>query len=177
MGKQAHFYMEREIFVELAKTAVEMDCVILKQNGSKIVSSTDTSIITAGCSQYYFYLPKAGELNEKLPLGCYNANGNVVIEASYTTKSENTALRRARLYVISGYTGDDGSFVEHPECMSVLYKKLVTRMKKLTMHVAVPADKISTRLNYYADPTDRSHKIYITDKLYRQLQKPGCILG
>ena len=47
----------------------------------------------------------------------------------------------------------------------------------ITMHIAIPADKISTRLNYYADPTDRSHKIYITDKLFRQLQKPDCILG
>lgn len=176
MGRQAHFYMEREIFIQLAQTAIELGCVILKQSGNKLVSATDTSIITAGCSQYYFYFPQAGELHTDLPLGCYNANGNVVIEAGYTTKSGSTILHRSRLYMMSGYT-ENNTFVEHPECMETLYKKLVKRMKQLTMHMAVPAGKISTRLNYYADPTDRSHKIYITDKLFRQLQKPDCILG
>lgn len=176
MGRQAHFYMEREIFIQLAQTAIDLGCVILKQSGNKLVSANDTSIITAGCSQYYFYLPQAGKLDENLPMGCYNANGNVVIEAGYTTKSGSSVLHRSRLYMMSGYTGDNG-FVERPECLEELYKKLVKRMKKLTMHVAIPAEKISTRLNYYADPTDRSHKIYITDKLFRQLQKPECILG
>lgn len=176
MGRQAHFYMEREIFIELAQTALELGCVILKQSGNKIVRSTDTSIITSGCSQYYFYLPEAGEFDENLPLGCYNANGNVVIEAGYTTKSGSTILHRSRLYMMSGYS-NDGVLIERPECLNTLYKKLVKRMKQLTMHMAVSAGKISTRLNYYADPTDRSHKIYITDKLYRQLQKPDCILG
>ena len=175
MGRQAHFYMERDIFIELAQTAIELGCVIIKQSGNKTIKATDTSIITASCSQYYFYLPQAGELDEDLPLGCYNANGNVVIEAGYTTKNGST-IHRSRLYMMSGYS-ENGNFIEHPQCLEELYKKLVKRMKKLTMHMAVPAEKISTRLNYYADPTDRSHKIYITDKLFRQLQKPDCILG
>lgn len=175
MGRQTHFYMEREIFIQLAQAALNLGCVIIKESGNKLVSATDTSIITAGCSQYYFYLPEAGEFNKDLPLGCYNANGNVVIEAGYTTKSDG-ALRRSRLYMMGGYAGENG-FVEHPECLETLYKKLVKHMKKLTMHIAIPADKISTRLNYYADPTDRSHKIYITDRLFHQLQKPDCILS
>ncbi|MGN1340423.1 MAG: hypothetical protein ACI4WS_09035 [Oscillospiraceae bacterium] len=176
MGRQAHFYMEREVFIHLAQAALDLGCIILKQSGNKLVSATDTSIITAGCSQYYFYLPQAGELDENLPMGCYNANGNVVIEAGYSTKSGSTVIHRSRLYMMSGYTGENG-FVERPACLEELYKKLVKIMKKLTRHEAIPASKISTRLNYYADPTDRSHKIYITDKLLKQLQKPECILG
>ena len=46
MGKQMTYYMEREVFTQLAQIAVDLGCVILKQNGSKIISG-DTSIITA----------------------------------------------------------------------------------------------------------------------------------
>ena len=69
MGKQMTYYMEREVFTQLAQIAVDLGCVILKQNGSKIISG-DTSIIDSHCSKYYFYLPAAGEINEELPLGC-----------------------------------------------------------------------------------------------------------
>ena len=66
MGKQMTYYMEREVFTQLAQIAVDLGCVILKQNGSKIISG-DTSIIDSHCSKYYFYLPAAGEINEDLP--------------------------------------------------------------------------------------------------------------
>ena len=42
MGKQMTYYMEREVFTQLAQIAVDLGCVILKQNGSKIISG-DTS--------------------------------------------------------------------------------------------------------------------------------------
>ena len=63
MGKQMTYYMEREVFTQLAQIAVDLGCVILKQNGSKIISG-DTSIIDSHCSKYYFYLPAAGEIND-----------------------------------------------------------------------------------------------------------------
>ena len=53
MGKQMTYYMEREVFTQLAQIAVDLGCVILKQNGSKIISG-DTSIIDSHCSKYYF---------------------------------------------------------------------------------------------------------------------------
>ena len=43
MGKQMTYYMEREVFTQLAQIAVDLGCVILKQNGSKIISG-DTSL-------------------------------------------------------------------------------------------------------------------------------------
>lgn len=177
MGKQVHFYMEQEIFTQLAQTAIDLGCLILKQKGSKITSSADTSIITKDCSQYYFYLPETGRLDENLPLGCYNSNGNLVIESGYTTCADNSTLLRTRLYIINGFTDKNGDFIERPECLAAVYNKLVARMKQLTKYVEIPAEKFSMRRNYYADPTNRSHKIYITDKLNRRLQKSGCILG
>lgn len=169
MGKQTNFYMERKVFLQLAQTAVDNGCIILRRSGKKLVQSTDVSIITNTCSQYYFYLPEAGELDESLPLGTFNANSNVLIEASYSTRDENGVMRRARLYVMGGFTDKDGTFVSCPDCLTAMYRKLVVRMKQLTNFVPVPASKIVSRLNYYADPSDRSKKIYITDKLNKQL--------
>ena len=105
MGKQTSFYMEREVFQELAQEAIDCGCLILRQSGNKIVSSRDTSIITASCDQYYFYLPEAGELDEDLPLGCFNVNGSMVVEANYTTRNKDHSLHRARLYDVSPHAG------------------------------------------------------------------------
>ena len=173
MGKQTNFYMEREVFLKLAQTALDNGCVILRQSGKKIISSTDISIITAGCSKYYFYLPQAGELDYDLPLGMFNANANVLIEASYSTRDENSVMRRARLYLISGITGKDGSFISSPDCLVALYHKLVVRMKQLTDFVEIPADRIVSRLNYYVDPSNRSRKMRITEKINKQLSRDG----
>ena len=103
MGKQMTYYMEREVFTQLAQIAVDLGCVILKQNGSKIISG-DTSIIDSHCSKYYFYLPAAGEINEELPLGCYNSNAGCVIEASYSTRTKDLCLKRGKLYITSGFS-------------------------------------------------------------------------
>ena len=173
MGKQTNFYMEREVFLKLAQTALDNGCVILRQSGKKIISSTDISIITAGCSKYYFYLPQAGELDYDLPLGMFNANANVLIEASYSTRDENSVMRRARLYLISGITDKDGSFISSPDCLVALYHKLVVRMKQLTDFVEIPADRIVSRLNYYVDPSNRSRKMRITEKINKQLSRDG----
>ncbi len=169
MGKQTTFYMERSVFLKLAQTAVDNGCIILRRSGKRLVRSTDITVITNGCSQYYFYLPEAGELDEDLPLGTFNSNSNVLIEASYSTRDDDGVMRRARLYVMGGFTDKDGKFVSCPDCLTAMYKKLVVRMKQLTNFVPVPASKIVSRLNYYADPSDRSKKIYITDRISKQL--------
>ena len=170
MGKQMTYYMEREVFTQLAQIAVGMGCVILKQSGNKIVSG-DASIIDSRCSHYYFYLPQAGEIDENLPLGCYNANAGCVIEASYSTRTKDLCLKRGKLYITSGFSTADGAFVECPACLLKVYKKLVLQMKNLTMRVEVPADRMSTRLTYYADPTGRTHKLYITKNMLARIHR------
>lgn len=175
MGKQTSFYMEREVFQELAQEALDCGCLILRQNGSKIVSAQDTSIITAGCDQYYFYLPEAGEINEDLPLGCFNVNGSMVIEANYTTRNKDHSLHRARLYLMTSVPTTEGA-ISTPDCMVKLYKKLVRKMKMLTKFVPVPAERMSNRMTYYADPSDRSHKLYLTPKMIKQMEKPDVTL-
>lgn len=176
MGKQTTFYMEREVFQELAQEAVNCGCLILRQSGNKLISSQDTSVITAGCQQYYFYLPEAGKLDESLPLGCFNKNGSMVIEANYTTRDKNYSLHRARLYLMTTVPTLDGESISTPECMIKLYTKLVRKMKSLTTFVRVPAERMSNRMTYYADPSDRSHKLYLTQKMIKQLGKPEVTL-
>lgn len=176
MGKRTSFYMEREAFVELAQTAVDMGCLILRQNGKKIVSAQDTSIITASCQQYYFYLPAAGEIDEDLPLGCFNKNGSMVVEANYTTRDENYALHHATFYLMTTVPDGNGGSISASDCMVTLYKKLVKKMKMQTKFITVPAERMSNRMTYYADPADRSHKIYMTPKMEKALSKPEVTL-
>lgn len=175
MGKQTSFYMEREVFQELAQEAIDCGCLILRQSGNKIVSSRDTSIITASCDQYYFYLPEAGELDEDLPLGCFNVNGSMVIEANYTTRNKDHSLHRARLYLMTSVPTLEGA-ISTPDCMVKLYKKLVRKMKMLTKFVPIPAERMSNRMTYYADPSDRSHKLYLTPKMIKLMEKPNVNL-
>ena len=170
MGKQMTYYMEREVFTQLAQIAVDLGCVILKQNGSKIISG-DTSIIDSHCSKYYFSLPAAGEINEELPLGCYNSNAGCVIEASYSTRTKDLCLKRGKLYITSGFSTPNGDFIECPACLLKVYKKLVLHMKDLTLRVEVPADRMSTRLTYYADPTGRTHKLYMTKSMLARINR------
>lgn len=176
MGKQTSFYMEREVFQELAQEALDCGCLILRQSGGRIVSAQDASIITAGCDQYYFYLPEAGNLDMKLPLGCFNVNGSMVIEANYTTRNKDHSLHRARLYLMTSVPTADGGSISTPECMVKLYKKLVRKMKMLTKFVPIPAERMSNRMTYYADPSDRSHKLYLTQKMIKLMEKPDVTL-
>ena len=175
MGKQTSFYMEREVFQKLAQEAIDCGCLILRQSGNKIVSSRATSIITASCDQYYFYLPEAGELDEDLPLGCFNVNGSMVVEANYTTRNKDHSLHRARLYLMTSVPTTEGA-ISTPDCMVKLYKKLVRKMKMLTKFVPIPAERMSNRMTYYADPSDRSHKLYLTPKMIKLMEKPDVNL-
>lgn len=176
MGKQANFYMEREVFIVIAKAALKHGCIIVKQDGEAMTMSRSISIITDDCSEYYFHLPEAGQIDTELPLGCYNANANTVIEASYTTKDGNK-LHRGRLYIANGYTNDDGEFIERPECLAKVFRALVYRMKHLTDFINVPAGMIADRLNNYSDTSDRTRKVYMTPTLQKaELDNPDLRL-
>ena len=49
-------------------------------------------------------------------------------------------------------------------------------MKMQTKFITVPAERMSNRMTYYADPADRSHKIYMTPKMEKALSKPEVTL-
>lgn len=177
MGKQASFYMEREVFAELAQTAIDHGCIIIRKNANdEITMSRSTNVINTHSSEYYFYLPAAGSFNSELPLGCYNANANVMIEAGYTVGDGHT-LFRGRLYLASGFTDADGKFIERPDCLAKVYRSLVHRMKQLTDFIDVPAGRICDRLNNYSDTSDRSRKVYMTRKLQRLMSDPKLVLA
>lgn len=59
--------MDYDNFCELAKAAVSLGCVIVKNdmNTGKVVQSSDISIVTRDCYDYYFYLSYAGPLKIK----------------------------------------------------------------------------------------------------------------
>ena len=76
----------------MLKSALTLGCIIVKSdmNTRKVVQSTDISIVTKDCFNYYFYLPSAGPLKIKKYEECemvdrlFNETGNAVIEAGYS---------------------------------------------------------------------------------------------
>ena len=67
MGKQINYWVDYDSFCELSKSALTLGCIIVKSdmNTRKVVQSTDISIATKDCFNYYFYLPSEGPLKIK----------------------------------------------------------------------------------------------------------------
>ena len=145
MGKQINYWMDYESFLELAKTAVELGCLILKSDPvtGKLVRSGDVSVITRNHCRYYFYLPEAGALHvqqfgeRELPRSI-GESVNAIIEAGYSEiKGEGQEIRRSRLYLTTGYYDENGKFVYRPDSVVAVYEKLVRRVKKLCPYTEV----------------------------------------
>ena len=68
MGKQINYYMDYESFLQLAQTALDAGCLILKgvYTEEKQNPCEDISVITPDCNRYYFYLPELGNVAYKI---------------------------------------------------------------------------------------------------------------
>lgn len=142
MGRQINYYIEYESFLEIAQAALECGCIIIKQDlksrPSKVFQSRDISIVTKDCWHYYFYLPEAGSVRtktydygERIDYG-YNECGNAMIEAGFSiVREEKKEIRGERLFVMTGYYDDSGSWIPRPNCLNKVYNKLVRLVKKL----------------------------------------------
>ncbi len=145
MGKQINYWMDYESFRKVAKTAVDLGCLILKSDPAtgKLVQSKDSDLITKDHYRYYFYLPEAGALHVQ-PFGerelprSIGETGNTIMEAGYSEiKGEGKEIRRSRLYLTTGYYDENGGFVYRPDSVVAVYEKLVRKVKKLCPYTEV----------------------------------------
>ncbi len=145
MGKQINYWMDYESFREVAKTAVDLGCLILKSDPAtgKLVQSKDSDLITKEHYRYYFYLPEAGVMHirqygQSEHPDTVGETGNALIEAGYSEiKGERKTIHRSRLYLTTGYYKDNGEFVYRPAAIVAVYEKLVRKVKKLCPYTEV----------------------------------------
>ncbi len=176
MGKQINYWMDYENFCELAKTAVSLGCIIVKndKNTGKIIKSSDCSIVSKDCFTYYFYVPNAGPLkiiNTEFGEGIdrlFNETGNAIIEAGYSNiRDAEKQISRERLYLTTGYYNENDEFIHIPDCVVDIYNKLVRKVKKLSPY---------TELVDIHNGTEWIHKEYVTQYCLQLRNEKGYSL-
>ena len=63
MGKQINYWLGYEDFLQIAETALDCSCVIIRYAaGRELVYGRTSDIVTADWYRYFFYIPEAGAL-------------------------------------------------------------------------------------------------------------------
>ena len=94
--------MDFNDFRQLAQYALDIGCVICKQENAEIVSSNSVDIVMPDYKKYFFYLPEAEKAllqlqDDKQQIGGYNKSGNIVIEASFSSiRHDRKEISRAK---------------------------------------------------------------------------------
>ena len=169
MGKQINYWLGHAEFLQIAQTALNCGCVIVKRVSGQWVYGQALDIVTQDEHRYYFYLPEAGKLmDQQIPflneqmIG-YNAIGNTVIEAGFSfIREKQKKIARSRLFVISGYYDKSGEYVARPECLTKTYQKLVRVVKKVAPYTELTDHIVSIRDNDYLQDKEWTHKEYVS---------------
>ena len=151
MGKQINYWLGYSEFLQIAHTALDCGCVIIKPDSEGLIYGKTLDTVTVDQHRYYFYLPEAGALmGQQIPfhnenLARYTAAGNTVIEAGFSLISEKMKkITRSRLYAIPGYYDKSGEYIPRPECLTKTYNRLVRTVKKVAPYTELTDYIIST---------------------------------
>ncbi len=170
MGKQINYYMGVDDFRQLAQYALDIGCVICKQENAEIVRSNSVDIVMPDYKKYFFYLPEVEKALLQLQhfQTCYTLQFvayHLVIEASFSSIRHNRKeISRGRLFLISGYYNAQGKWIDCPECMNKIYEQLKRKVKKIAPYTEI-TDFIT---DYSADnykQIEWRHKEYIAHEL------------
>ena len=169
MGKQINYWLKYEEFLQIAQTALDCGCVIIKPDSGERKYGQTLGIITEDKCRYYFYLPEAGTLmSQQIPFQSeqmigYNAAGNTVIEVGFSFIYDNKKeITRSRLFVISGYYDEMGNYIARPDCLTRVYQKIVRIVKRIAPYTEITDHIISTQNNDYLQEREWIHKEYIS---------------
>lgn len=190
MGKQINYWLENEGFVLLAQKALELGCEIVREDLSKyertkVTVSRDLDIVTDEDGAYYFFhLPEAGRIEIK-NYDCgerlnrvFNECENSIIEAGYSRIiREEKHIRRARLFLSTGYYDKNEVFIYRPDCIVKVYNSLARYLKKLAPYTEITDTYISTRNENYLQPVEYKHKEYISPYCFELRKNEGYSLG
>lgn len=180
MGKQINYWMGYEDFQQVAQAALDCGCVIVKPVSGKMEYGQTLDIVTPGEKRYYFHVPAAGELvpiplpSGKERIGGFNETGNVVIEAGFSFRNdEQKELIRARLYVTTGYYGENKTFIPRPESVTKVYNKLVRVVKKVAPYTELVDSYVSRE---DGEEKEWRHKEYISPEFLQLKLNEGYTL-
>lgn len=176
MGKQINYWPGYEDFLQIAETALDCSCVIIRYAaGRELVYGRTSDIVTADWYRYFFYVPEAGALmGQQIPfesrravIGCTVA-GNTLIEAGFSHKNdEKKEIIRSRLYVQSGFYDDKGEYVPRPVCVTKMYNRLVRMVKRLAPYTELTDTYVSMNDEDYLQEKEWKHKEYISPQFLR----------
>ena len=170
MGKQINYYMEFNDFRQLAQYALDIGCMVGKQENGKIVSSNSVDIVQPDYKKYFFYLPETEKVliqlqDDKQQIGGYNKSGNVVIEANFSRIwHDRKEISRGRLFLNTGYYNAQEKRIDCPECMKKIYEQLKRKIKKTAPYTEM-TDFITDYSAEDYKQIEWRHKEYITHEL------------
>lgn len=186
MGKQINYWLELDGFKQLAQKALELGCEIIREDlakfdKTKVTISRDLDIVTdENGAYYYFHLPEAGKIEiknydcgERLD-NSFNECMNSIIEAGYSRViPEEKHIRRARLYLATGYYDKNEVYIYRPDCIVKVYNALARYAKKLAPYTEI------TRKHLDRDGNEVEYKIkeYISPHCLELFQNEGYSLG
>ena len=169
MGKQINYWLGYEDFLKIAQVALDCGCIIIKKISGKLIYKRTLDIVTEHEHNYWFYVPEVGAPLEKiLPFNDnniqgYSPIGNTVIEAGFSFRDDKSrTITRSRLFVISGYYDEQGEYIPRPECVTKIYNKLVSTVKKVAPLTELTDKYISAKGDTYLQELEWKHKEYIT---------------
>ncbi len=182
MGKQINYYMGFKDFIKVAQFALDLGCVICREENKKIICSNHIDIVTPSVKRYFFYLPEAGELrvrteNRRKEIGGYNASGNVLIEAGFSyVKHDRKTITRGRLFSITGYYDESGNWMGRPECVKKAYDKIARKVKKTAPFTEIAEIITDFSTDDYGQ-TEWKRKEYISPELLELKMRKGYKLS
>lgn len=171
MGKQINYWLGYHDFLKIAQVALDLSCVILKQEDRKVKIGNTLDFVTDDIWQYYF-LPSEllNDLSDDLDV--YDLNDLrrecKVIEAAYSCiyhEWKRPVIIRARLYVPTGYYDEQGEFIDRTELLTKIYNKLVRTVKKIAPYTEFTDIGQNCRSENYLQEYTR--KEYITPECLR----------
>lgn len=140
MGRQINYIMDYCHFLELAQTALDAGCLIVRKEFTKEpqLPSGDISSVTQDQCRYWFYLPELADMtytttNNGLyhPDYRYGPLGLAMIEAGFSKHPSDPA----RLYIMIGYYDDDGQWTPCTDQLIKIYEKLARKARKIAVRI------------------------------------------
>lgn len=192
MGKQINYYMDYESFLEIAKKALSLGFVIIRNEYTDTIPKvyTDISAVTEDCTRYYFCLPSLAEMRfkknqifKKNKFGYYFDSAYeleiLTVEAGFShifrKENEKPYIVRNRLFASSGYFDQNGEWIPRPEILTKHYEKLARLAKKLTVYTPITYTWVHRIDGVWQGPKDYTVKEYITPTCLRWMEE-GCEL-
>ena len=137
MGKQVNYTMDYPAFLQLAKYALELGCMIIRNDHTEEPSfpSKDISMVVPECSHYLFYCPALFPLDQITH--SQDSAGKYYIADTFSSLFSLSIISAGfyRIYVTTGFFNNAGEWVPRPDKLTQIYDKIARKARKLATEV------------------------------------------